>query len=50
MRRVRKGSTAYQQAAVATPPLTMSLEDFTVTLAMIQALIPLKLRAVEAAL
>ena len=50
MRRVRKGSTAYQQAAVATPPLTMPVDDDTVTLAMIQALIPLRLRAVEAAL
>ena len=50
MRRVRKESTAHQQAAVATPPLPMPLDDGTVTLAMIQALIPLGLRAVEEAL
>ena len=50
MRRVRKASTAHQQAAVATPPLPMPLDYGTVTLAMIQALIPLGLRAVEEAL
>ena len=50
MRRVRKESTTHQQAAVATSPLTMPLDDGTVTLAMIQALIPLGLRAVEEAL
>ena len=50
MRRVRAKATAHQPASAAPAQLTVPLDDGTVTLAMIQALIPLGLRAVEAAL
>lgn len=50
MRRVRKGSTTHQPPSAAAAQLTIPLDDGTVTLAMIQALIPLGLRAVEEAL
>jgi len=47
MRRVREQSTTHQPASEPTSQLTVPLDDGTVTLAMIQALIPLGLRAVE---
>ena len=50
MRRVQKQSTAHQQASNVAPPLALPVAEGTVTLAMIQALIPLGLRAVEEAL
>uniref|UniRef100_UPI003567C706 hypothetical protein n=1 Tax=Gemmatimonas sp. TaxID=1962908 RepID=UPI003567C706 len=48
MRSVRKASTTHQPSAASQLPIP--LDDGTVTLAMIQALIPLGLRAVEEAL
>ena len=48
MRSVRKASTAHQPSKTAQLPIP--LDDGSVTLAMIQALIPLGLRAVEEAL
>ena len=48
MRSVRKGPTAHQHHTPVQVPLP--LDDGTVSLAMIQALIPLGLRAVEEAL
>ena len=48
MRRVRKESTTHQPST--TSQLPIPLDDGSVTLAMIQALIPLGLRAVEEAL
>jgi len=48
MRRVRKALTAHQPSKTAQLPIP--LDDGSVTLAMIQALIPLGLRAVEEAL
>ncbi len=50
MRRVRAKATPHQSARAPNPQLTVPLDDGTVTLAMIQALIPLGLRAVEEAL
>jgi len=50
MRSVRAKATTHQQGHDAAPQLTVPLDDGTVTLAMIQALIPLGLRAVEDAL
>ena len=50
MRRVRKQSTTHQQASEVAPPMTIPLAEGAVTLAMIQALIPFGLRAVEEAL
>ena len=45
-----KSFGAHQQASVAAPRVTIPLDDGTVTVAMIQALIPLGLRAVNEAL
>ena len=50
MRRVRKQATTHQPASEVAPPLPIPLAEGAVTLAMIQALIPLGLRAVEEAL
>ena len=50
MRRVRTKVTSHQSAPATNPQLTVPLDDGTVTLAMIHALIPLGLRAVEEAL
>lgn len=50
MRRVRKAEPKHQQTTGAEAQATLPLDDGTVTLAMIQALIPLGLRAVEEAL
>ena len=50
MRRVRKASTAHQPASAVAPPVTIPFDEGALTLAMIQALIPLGLRAVEEAL
>lgn len=50
MRRVPKQSTAHQQAKRDAPRMALPVEEGAVTLAMIQALIPLGLRAVEEAL
>ena len=50
MRRVRRKSRTHQHTPAPAPPLGLPLDDGTVTLAMIQALIPLGLRAVEDAL
>jgi transposase-like protein len=50
MRRVRGKAPTHQQATDTAAALRVPLDDGTVTLAMLQALIPLGLRAVEAAL
>ena len=50
MRSVRQKATTHQQATNTAAALGPPLDDGTVTLAMMQALIPLGLRAVEAAL
>ena len=50
MRRVRKSSTAHQPASAVAPPVTIPFDEGAVTLAMMQALIPLGLRAVDEAL
>ena len=50
MRRVRTQATPHQPASAVAPPSTIPLDDGTVTLAMIHALIPLGLRAGEEAL
>ena len=50
MRRVRSQSLARQSAPITDVPSSGLLDDGSVTLAMIQALIPLGLRAVEEAL
>ena len=50
MRRVRSKSVARQSVAIADASVPVPLDDWAVTLAMIQALIPLGLRAVEDAL
>ena len=50
MRRVRKSSTAHQPASAVAPPVTIPFDEGAVTLAMIQAVIPLGLRAVDEAL
>ena len=50
MRRVRKGIATHQPAAPQDLQTTAPLDDGTMALSMIQALIPLGLRAVEEAL
>ena len=50
MRRVRKETTAHQTATTAPAQVPLPLDDGTVLLSMIQALIPLGLKAVEEAL
>lgn len=50
MRRVRKGAATHQSSDETTAQLPIPLDDGTVPLAIIQALIPLGLRAVDAAL
>ena len=50
MRRVRTPSATHQPASAVAPPVTIPCDAGAVTLAMIQALIPLGLRAVEGAL
>ena len=50
MRRVRKGSTTHQPAAPQDVQTTAPLDDGTMALSVIQALIPLGLKAVEEAL
>lgn len=50
MRRVRKAPTAHQSATVADAQVPLPIDDGTVLLSMIQALIPLGLKAVAEAL
>ena len=50
MRRVRKATTAHQSAVPADAQVSLPIDDGTVLLSMIQALIPLGLKAVEEAL
>ncbi len=50
MRRVRKAPTAHESAATADAQVPLPIDDGTVMLSMIQALIPLGLKAVEEAL
>ena len=50
MRRVRKETRTHQSAVTADPQVPLPMDDGTVMLAMIQALIPLGLKAVEEAL
>lgn len=50
MRRVRKERPVHQSAATADAQVPLPIDDGTVMLSMIQALIPLGLKAVEEAL